>query len=103
VKMRRQTAAGLDTFQLLQEIDVKVRPPEFAIGDALETDVFLQTDDIGDRRVFDGAERRFADLSLLATLARGQELRRPQEAADVIGAERRLRALAHGKVTRPDP
>jgi hypothetical protein len=89
--------------QPLEEIDVKVRPPELAVGDALKPDVFLQPDDVGDRRVFDGAQRRLADLTLLATLACGQQLRRTQEAADVIGAERRLGALAHGKVTRPDP
>jgi hypothetical protein len=101
--VRRQAAASLDTFQLLEEIDVKVRPPELAVGDALEPDVFLQADDIGDRGVFDGAERRLPDLAFLATLARGQQLRRAQEASDVIGAERRLRALAHGELTPPDP
>ena len=103
VKVRRQAAASLDAFQLLEEIDVKVSPPELAVGDALEPDVFLQADDIGDRRVFDGAQRCLADLSSPAALARFEELRRPQEAADVVGAERRLRSLAHGSVTRPDP
>ena len=101
--MRRQAAVSLDAFELLEKVDVKVRASEFAVGDPVEPDLFLHADDVGDRRVFDGAECRLADLSSLAALSRGEQLRRPQEAADVVGAERRLGAHAHDGVRRLDP
>src|SRR5262249_8154745 len=45
---RLDAAARLDAFQLLEKIDVKVGAPELPIGDALQTEVLLETDDVAD-------------------------------------------------------
>ena len=45
--------------------------------------------DVADRVVLDRAQRGGGDLAACELLARVEQLLRPQEAADVIGAERR--------------
>jgi hypothetical protein len=53
----RDRDVGLDAAELLEEIDVEVGAPELAVGDALQADVFLEPDDLGDRVVLDFAQR----------------------------------------------
>ena len=95
VKADGDAALGLDAFELLQEIDVEVGAPEFAVGDALEAEILLEADDVSDGGVFDGAQPHAIDLAALEAVARLQELRRSQEAADVIGAKRGFGANGH--------
>src|SRR6185295_6494512 len=86
---------GLDAGELLEKVDVEVGAAELAVGDAAQPHVLLEADDLGDRVVLDGAQLRGRDLALGAALARVEQAPGPEEAADVIGAKRRLRAGRH--------
>src|SRR3974390_3591563 len=68
---------------------------ELAVGRVLEADVLLLLDHRRDLAVLDCAQRLGRDLALLIPGARLLERGRPQQAADVIGAEWRLGAR-HG-------
>src|SRR5204863_4232285 len=85
--------------------DVEVRAAEFAVGDAVKTQVLLELHDFADRVIFDVAQRGGRDRAALVSIARVEQALRTQETADVIGAERRLRAgarhrLRHGAAPR---
>ncbi len=67
---------------------------EFAVGDRLQTDLFLFLDDALDLAVFDRFERGGVDFALGALLARFFQRGRTQQTADMVGAKRRLGALA---------
>ncbi len=58
-------------------------------------DLLLLLDDALNLAVFDRFQRRDVYLALGALLARFFERGRTQQAADVIGTERRLGALSH--------
>jgi len=57
--------------------------------------LFLFGDHFFDLAIFDRAERVSGDLITRALLARRFDRRRPQQAADMIGAKRRTGALGH--------
>ena len=80
----------LDPVETLEEIEVPPRSAVFAVGDGLEPDFLLPPDDVLDLAVFGRFERLAADLALVALSARLLEGRGAQNAADVIGAKRRL-------------
>ena len=61
-----------------------------------EADLLLQLDDVADRPILDATELDGIDAAGLPRLARLKKRRRTQQAADVIGTERRRRALGHG-------
>ena len=46
----------VDAFEPLEEVDVKERAAELAVGDALQADVLLLPDDVADGVVFDRAQ-----------------------------------------------
>src|SRR5262245_23742336 len=71
--------ARADALDLRQEIEVPPVAAEFAVGDALEADLFLLPDRFEDRLVLPGA--------ILPGL---RERGRTKEAADLVGAERGL-------------
>ena len=83
----------LHAADLVHEVHVPRRAAELAVGDALQADVLLHLHDGADRIVLDCLQLRGADATLLVLLACAQQLLRPQQAADVIGAKRRLREL----------
>src|SRR5215467_5676474 len=89
VEVRGEAAARLDAVELLEKIDVEVGSAEFTVGDAAQAVPFLERHDVADRRVLDGAELARGDLPGLGAVARGEERGWAQEAADVVGAERR--------------
>src|SRR5579864_5534525 len=66
---------------------------EFAVGDRLQADLFLLLDDALDLAVFDRSQFDCGDVALDALLARPLQRRRAQQAADMVGAERRLGAF----------
>ena len=84
---------ALDAVEAPQEVEMPPRTAEFAVGDRLQADRLLFVDDGLDLAVLDRLQRGGIDLALGAGLARGLQRRRPQQAADLIGAERRLGAL----------
>ncbi len=87
---------GLDAAELLQEVDVEVGPAEFAVSDALQAHVLLELHDLGDGLVFHLAQLLGGDLALGLLLAGFQQVLGAQEAADVVGTERRGGADGHG-------
>jgi hypothetical protein len=74
--------------ELAHEVEVPVVAPELAVGDRLQADRFLLRHRAADRRVLDRAQVR------MLCFARGGELGRPQQAADVVGVKRRGRRHA---------
>ena len=79
--------------ELRQEIDVKERAAEFTVGDAAQAEVLLELDDLADRAILDRAQLGGRKRCALRGSARLEQILRPQETADVIGAKRRLRGL----------
>ncbi len=62
----------------------------------LQAGVFLELHDFGDRLVLHLAQLGGIDLAARLALARFEQVFRPQEAADVVGAKRGLGAGNHG-------
>src|SRR5581483_9978102 len=85
----------VDAVETPEEIEMPPRAAEFAVGDRLQTDLLLAPDDPLDLAVLDRLEFGRRDVALGALLARLLQRRGAQQAADVIGAERRLGALSH--------
>src|SRR5580704_3328116 len=85
----------LDAVEAPEEIQMPPRAAEFAVGDRLQAGVFLLPDDVLDLTVFHRLQLVRRDLALGAALARFFQRRGPQQAADMIGAERRFGSL-HG-------
>ncbi len=92
----RRRADHLDALESPEEIEMPPGAAEFAVGGELEADLFLLPDDLFDLAVLDRCQRGGVDLALGALLARGFQRRGAQEAADVVGAERRFAAWGHG-------
>ena len=85
----------LDAVEAPEEIEMPPGAAEFAVGDRLQADVFLLLDDAFDLAILDRFQRSGIDLAFGAPLARLFQRGRTQQAADMIGAERRLGALRH--------
>src|SRR5207253_8777271 len=95
LEMGGDAAARLHALKLLEEIDMEIRAPKFTVGDACQADVLLQAHDVANRFVFRRSQLVAGERALLKTLARFEQFHRPQEAADVISAERRCGPLRH--------
>src|SRR5262249_2878556 len=86
---------GLDPVQLAEKVVVPEAAAELAVGDRLEPHMPLLADDLLDLAVLDLLQLLGRDLAFLAARARRLERLRAQQAADVVGAIRRLRSF-HG-------
>ena len=75
--------------------------PELAVGDALEPDLLLHPHEIADRGILDPPQFLGRDPPRLMFGPRPQQLRRPQQAAHVVGAERWSNVVGHGKSLLP--
>ena len=73
----------------LQEIDVPGIPAELAVGRGLQADVLLKLHRLADRLVLGRAQLLGGDFAALSRRAGVDQLARPQQAADMIGAIRR--------------
>src|SRR5215510_6367443 len=89
---------GRHPVEAFEEIEVPPGAAELAVGGELEADLLLLLDDLLDLAVLDLLQLRRADLALLALRPRGLERRRAQQAAHVIGPERRLGSLHRSSV-----
>jgi hypothetical protein len=81
---------GFDAVEPLEEIDVEIGAAELAVGDSLEADPLLRTDDLTDARVLDRAQLVCWQGLGEELLARGSQAFRAEKTADVIGAEWRM-------------
>src|SRR5690606_6084389 len=79
--------------QPVEEVELPPGARIFAVRCELQADLFLLADDFPDFRMFDVLQLRGRNLSLLALRARLLEWRGAQDAADMIGAERRYFSL----------
>src|SRR5262249_37570222 len=75
---------------------------ELAVGHHLEADVLLQAHHVADRVVLDGVERLGVDLARGELAERVAQALRPQQAAHVIGTERRPAVSVHAQSPRSD-
>ena len=80
----------LDAIEHAEEVEVPPRAAKLAVGRDLQADVFLLLDDGLDFAVLDLLERRRADLALFPLGPRFFQRGGAQQAADNVGAERRL-------------
>ena len=91
----KQLAAG----QIGEEVEMPPGAAEFAVGRELQADRGLLVHDLLDLHVLDLAQVVGGDLALLQLGARLLDARRPQQAADLVGAERGFGSL-HGLYSR---
>ena len=75
-------------------VDAGVRRINVSL-DALKPDLFLELNDVADRRVFGFAKSFARKLGRSELLARRKEHRRTQKASDMVGAKRGRRAESH--------
>ena len=92
---------GFDAVEGTEKIVIPEGAAEFAVGDGLQPDLFLLPDDLLDLAVFHRFQRAGRDLPALAFRARLLQRRGAQQAANMIGAERRCGALSHSAFLPP--
>ena len=80
----KQFAAG----QMAKKIEMPPRAAEFAVGRELQSERRLLVHDLFDFHILDLAQVVGGNLALLEFGARLLDLRRPQQAANLIGTER---------------
>src|ERR1700692_2722164 len=86
----------LDAVEAPEKIEMPPGAAEFAVGDRLQAGRLLLPDDVLDLAVFHRFQLIRRELALGAALARLFQCRGPQQAADMIGAERRFGSLHDG-------
>ena len=84
---------NLDAVEHAEEIEVPPGAAELAVGRELETQLLLLLDDLFDLTILDGLELGRRDRTLFALGARLLQRSGTQEAADMIGTERRFGSL----------
>src|SRR5262249_19789240 len=94
---------AFDAIEGFQKIEMPPRAAIFPVGRELEPDLLLSADDLLDFTVLDLAQRSGRNLAALAFPTRLFERRGTQQAADVIGAVRRLHSLPVSVLLAPDP
>src|SRR5215813_14662668 len=87
---------GFDPVEADQEIGLPRGAAIFPVGDRFEPGRLLLLDQCRDLAILDRLELSRRDRALLALRPSVLQRRRPQEAADVVGTERRLVSLTHG-------
>jgi hypothetical protein len=85
-----------DVGEALEEIEVPEGAAELAVGDRLEPKLLLQLDRVADRLVLDPAQLLGGDGPGFPLVARVEQFLGAQQAADMVGAERRRGAGRHG-------
>ena len=83
------------TPELVDEVHVPRRAPEFSVGRGLQTDIALHRDHIADRRVLHLTQCGRGDRTRGLIGSCLHERRGAQKAADVVGAKGWLSASAH--------
>src|ERR1700724_185685 len=91
----KQFAAG----KMAKKVKMPPRAAEFAIGRELQAERGLLVHDLFDFHVFNLAQIRGRNLAFLQLGPRHLDLRRAQQAADLVGAERGFGSL-HGSLPR---
>src|SRR5262249_46010582 len=82
----------LDVAELQHEVAVPGMAVVLAVGSEPESQVLLQAYDLADRRLLDRTQFLRRQVALLGPLARRDQRVRTDQAADMVGAERRFAA-----------
>ena len=88
-----------DTAEPVDEVHVPRGAPELPVGRHAQAQVLLQGDDVADRVVLDGPQAGGVDPAGGEVVTGLHQRPRAQQAADVLGPERRLGAGVHGRGT----
>ena len=96
VEVHRELLVGrVDALELVDEVHVPRRTPELAVGRRAHAGLALERDDVADRGVLDPSQAVVVELARLVSGARVEQVGRPEQAPDVVGAERRERSGCH--------
>src|SRR4029079_9287167 len=87
-----------DPAQAVDEVHVPRRAAELAVGRRAQPDVLLAADHRADRLVLDAPQLGRVDAVLGEVRAGLEQLRRAQQAADVVGPEGGPRSCGHGSL-----
>ena len=94
----RQVPLGLlHPAQLVDEVHVPGGPPELPVGRRAQPEALLEGDGGRDGLVLDGGQGLGREPPRLVGRPGLEELARAQQAADVVGPERRLGSRGHGR------
>ncbi len=74
-----------------------------AVGDEPEPEILLQAHHLADGGVLDALELGVGNLVPIGPLARLDQRVRPDQAADMVGAERRLGSFGHARLRGSRP
>src|SRR5262249_8133687 len=91
---------ALDVADLEQKVALPGEAVVLAVGDQTQADVLLQPHHAADRRVLNAHELRLRDFALLRRDARRKQRVGPDQAADMVGTERRFGSFGHGFLVR---
>ena len=90
----------LDVADLEQEVALPGLAIVLAVGDKPKPDLLLHAHHAADRVVLDARKLVRRDLALFGRLPRLDQRIGPDQAADMVGAERRFGAVLHGSLVR---
>src|SRR5579863_7838943 len=79
---------GFDAVEPFEEVIVPGNATKLAVSDRLEPHLLLSADDVFDLAILDVLKGLGRNLAARALLARRFQRRRPQQAADMVGAKR---------------
>src|SRR5262249_57855075 len=85
----RHAAARSRAVELLDEVCVERSPAKFAVGDRVQAERLLECDRFADAAVLQLAQLVQIVLAKNRLFVSEAKLRGPEQAADVVGAERR--------------
>ena len=75
---------SFDATELLKKVDVKIGSSELSIGDAFESDVFLEVDDFFDGAVFDFTQLLCIDLAFGFLSSGGEQVLWAQKTTHMV-------------------
>ena len=104
VEVHGQLLVGrVDALELVDEVHVPRRAPELAVGRRTHSCLALERDDVADGGVLDLAQPVVVELARPVSGPGVEEVGRPEQAPDVVGAERRKRSGCHVSERTPAP
>src|ERR1019366_8257912 len=84
-----------DPSELVDEVHVPRGTAKLAVGGGLKAELFLEGDDVVNGAVFSLSQGVGTDFTFAESAPRLEQLGRPKKTADVVGAKRWSKSLAH--------
>ena len=102
LRVRAADGVDADVAELAVEEAVIGAAAEFAVGRELQSDALLQRERVLDGLVFGRGQRGLVDFAAREFRAQIEQRLGAEQAADVLGAERRLQLRQQGFLLRPN-